>query len=96
LDICTGEGLVVQLVKDAGLILVFPSWRSRRPHLPESETPTPRQQVRQALANAGLLAALAPATAKRYASHAGQRRLSPLKIGGKPVSEIIVEKRSHW
>ena len=61
------------------------------------DIPTLRQRVKQALANVGLLATLDPATTvERYASRAGQRRLSPLKIGGKPVSEIIVEERSRW
>lgn len=93
LGIRAGEELIVQLVEDAGLILVFPS---RRPHLPESETTTLRQRVQQSLANAGLLVTLDPATVERYVSRARPRRLSPLKIGGKPVSEIIVEERSRW
>jgi len=63
--------------------------------LPESETLTLRQQIQQALVKAGLLATLDPATVERYASHAGTRRLSPLKIGGKPVSEIIVLNRVY-
>ena len=96
LGVRTGEELIVQLVQDAGLILVFPSRRSRRHRLPESKMPTLRQRVQQALTNAGLLATLNPATVERYASRAGQQRLSPLKIGGKPVSEIIVEERSRW
>ena len=96
LDIRAGEELIIQLVEDAGLILVFPSRRTRHPHLPESETPTLRQQIQQALANAGLLAVLDPATVERYASRVTQTRLSPLKIGGKPVSEIIIEERSRW
>jgi len=93
LDIRAGQELIIQVVEEAGLILVFPS---RRPHLPESETPTLRQRVRQALAKAGLLVTLDPAAVKRYTSRAGPRRLSPLKIGGQPVSEIIVEERSRW
>jgi len=91
LGIRAGEELIVQLVEDAGLILVFPS---RRPRLPESETPTLRQRVQRALANAGLLVTLDPATIERYVYRAGQRRLSPLKIGGQPVSETIVDERS--
>lgn len=93
LGVRAGEELTVQLVEEAGLILVFPSRRARPT---ESAMPTPRQQVKQALANARLLATLDPATAKRYVPPAKTGRLSPLKIGGKPVSEIIVEERSRW
>jgi antitoxin component of MazEF toxin-antitoxin module len=94
LGIRVGEELIVQLVEEAGLILIFPSRRA--PHQAEAEIPASRQQVQQALANAGLLATLDPATVRRYAPLAKQQRLSPLKIGGKPVSEIIVEERGRW
>lgn len=94
LDIHTGEDLIVQLVEDAGLILVFPSRRDRRSPM-ESRVPTLRQRVQQALADAGLLATLAPAMLEQSIPRAGQR-LSPLKIGGKPVSKVIVEERDRW
>lgn len=93
LSVRAGEELTVQLVEEAGLILIFPSRRNRPTEL---AMPTPRQQVQQALANMSLLATLDPATVKRYAPPARQGRLSPLKIGGKPVSEIIIEERSRW
>jgi len=93
LGIRAGEELTVQLVEEAGLILVFPARRNRSTELGAS---TPRQQVQLALANAGMLATLDPATVKRYAPPKRPERLSPLKIGGKPVSEIIVEERSRW
>lgn len=96
LNIHAGEKLVIRLVEGADLILVFPSRRLRRSHLPDSEMPTARQRVQQALANAGLLATLDPTTIERYASRAERPRLSPLKVGGKPASEIIVEERNRW
>jgi antitoxin component of MazEF toxin-antitoxin module len=96
LDIHAGEELIVQLIEDAGLILVFPSRRDRRPRPTESGRATLRRQVQQALENAGLLAPLDPEIVKQYVPRAGQQRLSPLKIGGKPVSEIIVEERGRW
>ena len=92
LDIRTGENLIVQLVEDTGLILVFPPRRDRRSL---SRTSTPRQRVQQALADAGLLATLDPAMLRQDIPRAGQR-LSPLEIGGKPVSQVIVEERDRW
>ena len=93
LGVRAGEELTVQLVEEAGLILVFPSRQNRQMEL---SPPTLRQRVQQALANASLLATLDPATVKRYTPLAETERLSPLKIGGKPISEIIVEERNRW
>lgn len=92
LNIRSGENLIVQLIEDAGLILVFSPRRDRRSL---SRTGTPRQRVQQALADAGLLATLDPAMIGPGILRASQR-LSPLKIGGKPVSQVIVEERDRW
>jgi len=57
---------------------------------------TPRQQVEHILAEVGLLVTLDPEMVRRYTSRAARRRVSPLRIGGKPTSEIIIEERNRW
>ncbi len=52
---------------------------------------TPRQQVEQIWAAAGLIAPLDPAITRHYPTPQGRR--TPVRAGGKPASEIIIEQR---
>ena len=52
---------------------------------------TPRQQVEQVWAAAGLIVPLDPAISQRYPQY--RTRQSPAPAGGKPASQIIIEQR---
>ena len=52
---------------------------------------TPRQRVEQIWATTGLIAPLDPATAQHYPTPRARR--TPIKAGGKPASQIIIEQR---
>lgn len=52
---------------------------------------TPRQQVEQVWAKAGLVVSPAPPIVDQDIKL--RRRQKPLKVGGKPASEIIIEQR---
>ncbi len=52
---------------------------------------TPRQQVEQIWATTGLIVPLDPAITRHYPTPQGRR--TPVRAGGKPASEIIIEQR---
>jgi len=52
---------------------------------------TPRQRVEQIWATTGLIVPLDPAIVHRYPM--SQERRIPIRAGGKPASQIIIEQR---
>ena len=59
---------------------------------------TPRREdVLAALRSTGLLVDLDPAIATEYRADADQRRYTPIRVAGKPLSEMIIaERRERW
>jgi hypothetical protein len=60
------------------------------------EQPVSVQDLRQILAQQGLLAELEPLSPEDADVAVASERLSPLQIEGRPVSELIVEERNRW
>ena len=60
------------------------------------EQPVSVRDLRQILAQQGLLAELESLSPEEADVAAGPERLSPLQIEGRPVSELIVEERNRW
>jgi len=54
-----------------------------------------RQAVLAALHSTGILVELDPAIAARYRAGSGQRQRTPVRVKGKPLSEMIIEERDR-
>lgn len=52
-----------------------------------------REHVLEALRSTGLIQPLSPELVQRYVSDPDLPRQKPLKISGKPLSEVIIEQR---
>jgi len=65
----------------------------------EAEVESPplptRQAVLAALRSTGILVELDPAIAARYRTGSDQRRRTPVRVKGKPLSEMIIEERGR-
>jgi hypothetical protein len=63
----------------------------------EAESPFPptRADVLAALRSTGILVELDPAIAARYRLGSDQQRRIPIRVKGKPLSEIIIEERGR-
>ncbi|HID61506.1 MAG TPA: hypothetical protein EYP49_01985 [Anaerolineae bacterium] len=59
-----------------------------------SPLPT-RADVLAALRSTGILVELDPVIAARYRPGPGQQRRTPVRVKGKPLSEIIIEERGR-
>jgi hypothetical protein len=62
------------------------------PTTEQADTPR-REEVLATLRSAGVLVSLDPAIAAQYQADADQRRHTPVHVEGKPLSEMIIEKR---
>lgn len=59
----------------------------------EARPLTERGQVLEALRSTGLIQPIGPELVQRYVSDPDLPRQKPLKIPGKPISEVIIEQR---
>ncbi len=63
--------------------------------LANGEIEGPRDRTLRALRATGLIQPIAPSLVSRYAVDPHRRRRPPLRLPGKPLSEIIIEQRSR-
>ncbi len=63
--------------------------------LTTSEIESPRERTMRALRATGLIQPIAPNLVSRYAVEPHRRRRPPLRLPGKPLSEIIIEQRGR-
>jgi hypothetical protein len=63
----------------------------------EAEYPRPltRADVLAALRSTGILVELDPAIAARYQASPDQQGRTPVRVEGKPISEMIIEERNR-
>lgn len=66
----------------------------REPETQQS-APSTRQEILDALRSAGLVVESDPAVVARYLAERRQRDSEPITVGGKPISELIVEERKQ-
>ena len=59
----------------------------------QAASPTPRQRVEQLWATAGLIVPLDPKISEHYPRRG--KRPKPIRAGGKPASQIIIEQRGN-
>ena len=63
--------------------------------LATSEIESPRDRTLRALQATGLIQPIAPSLLSRYAVDSPRSRRPPLRLPGKPLSEIIIEQRGR-
>jgi len=61
----------------------------------EAESPPTRADVLAALRSTGIVVELDPAIAARYRAGSDQQGRIPVRVEGKPLSEMIIEERDR-